>query len=71
MGKGVGGIKDWVFFVKKGTIILEVDRVKKKMAYKALKAASLRIAFKVCVRRVDKKIVFIKTYNLSNIVLCY
>lgn len=49
MGKGVGAIKSWIFFVKKGVIILEVDQITKVVAYYALKLASLRISIKVCI----------------------
>ena len=47
MGKGSGPIKNWVLYVKKGIVILETNNISKKLAFKAFKAASLRLPVNV------------------------
>jgi large subunit ribosomal protein L16 len=47
MGKGVGSVKSWVFFIRRGFIILEINQITKSLAYCALRLASLRVSLKV------------------------
>jgi len=47
MGKGVGIIKFWVAYIKKGMIIFEISYVSKKIAYLIFKVINLRFSLKV------------------------
>lgn len=58
MGKGSGPVKGWVFYVKKGIVLLETNNVSKKLAFMAFKSAGLRLPIKLdfIVRDVYNKI---------------
>ena len=47
MGKGVGIIKFWVAFVKKGMVILEINYISKSLSNLVFKAISSRISLKI------------------------
>lgn len=47
MGKGVGPVKLWIARIPKGMVFLEIGNVSKLLAFKAFKAASLRLPMKV------------------------
>ncbi len=46
MGKGVGSIDGWVFPVKKGRILFELDGVSLELAKSALRSASYKLPMK-------------------------
>jgi large subunit ribosomal protein L16 len=47
MGKGVGVIKFWIAFVKKGMILLEISYISKNLASLVFKTVNLRFSLKV------------------------
>ena len=46
MGKGVGSIDGWVFPIKKGRILFELDGVSLELAKSALRSASYKLPMK-------------------------
>jgi large subunit ribosomal protein L16 len=46
MGKGVGSIDGWVFPIKKGRILFELDGVSLELARSALRSASYKLPMK-------------------------
>jgi len=46
MGKGVGGIKEWISYVKRGTIIVEVSQGSTIIIERALLKAQLKLPIK-------------------------
>lgn len=46
MGKGVGSISGWVFPVKKGRVLFELDGVSFELAKSALRSASYKLPLK-------------------------
>lgn len=59
MGKGVGIIKFWIAFIKKGMVIMEISYISKNLASIVFKAIRLRFSLKV-------NLVFREIYNLSD-----
>lgn len=49
MGKGCGPIKTWIAVVRKGTIILELNGVSKRVSMTALHIASMRLPLRVVI----------------------
>lgn len=47
MGKGVGIIKFWIAFVKKGMVLLEISYISKNLASLVFKTVNLRFSLKV------------------------
>lgn len=47
MGKGVGSIKTWISYIKKGTIFLEFININEKLAMKFFKVISYRLPLKI------------------------
>ena len=47
MGKGIGSIKKWISYVKKGHIFLEIIGISKKMAIKFFKLIYNRLNIKI------------------------
>ena len=54
MGKGVGSIKFWISYIKKGIIFLEITGITKKLAVKAFNKIKCKLPIKVnlCSREV-------------------
>lgn len=47
MGKGIGKIKGWISFIKKGSIFVEMLGISKKLAIKSYKAIKYILPFKL------------------------
>lgn len=47
MGKGVGAIKTWISYIKKGAIFLELININEKLAIKFFKVISSRLPLKI------------------------
>ena len=55
MGKGVGTTYLWVYFVKKGTILFELNKMSIKKVYLAFNSANQKLPFKcTIVKRLNK-----------------
>lgn len=59
MGKGVGIIKFWIAFVKKGMMLMEISYISKSLAILVFKTINLRFSLKV-------NLVYREIYNLSD-----
>jgi ribosomal protein L16/L10AE len=47
MGKGVGSIKNWISYIKKGTIFLEIININKKSAINFFKLIVYRLPLRI------------------------
>jgi ribosomal protein L16/L10AE len=47
MGKGVGKVKSWITFIKRGSIFIEMLGISKKLAIKSFKAIKYILPIKV------------------------
>ena len=47
MGKGVGAVKTWISYIKKGAIFLELININEKLAIKFFKVISYRLSLKI------------------------